>query len=281
MLRLFCSLCIGITLLTSPLATQAHPMLSQQVMDFIWSNPRATDAEIDAFLQANPEEDVDDTREMMTMFRDLTDEQLQDVTGNRVVTAEPVTTKSSLTKLVEFIRQGVLHIVLGPDHVLFVLSLLLVPVGLAALLRIVTTFTIAHCITFLLAGLGIVSVPASVVEPIIALSIIYVALSSTFFSTSSFFGSAHNKLLTIFIFGLFHGLGFASVFSDLGIQSSNFLVPLLGFNLGIEIGQLCIIGLAIPVLDAVRKLPAQQLIIKATAVSMSIVALLWFVERVS
>lgn len=271
---------IIIGLCISPITSYAHPMLSEQVMDFIWSNPRATDAEIDAFLQANPEQNVDDTREMMTMFRDLTDEQLQDVTGNRVVTTEPAVTKGVLNRFIEFIRQGVLHIVLGPDHVLFVLSLLLMPIGFKALLRIVTTFTIAHCCTFLLAGLGILTVPASIVEPIIALSIMYVALTSVFFGQQSFFGSAHNKLLIIFIFGLFHGLGFASVFTDLGIQSSNFIVPLLGFNLGIEIGQLCIIGLAIPVLDAVRKLPGHTRIIQASAIAMSTVALLWFIERI-
>lgn len=280
--------CIFAMAALAPLTVQAHPMLSEAVMEYIWANPRATDAEIDAWLQANPAEDVDDTREMMTMFRDLTDEQLQDITGTAaesgaVAAVSPITSALVapwVQRAFAFIREGIVHIIGGPDHVLFVLSLLLIPLGMGALLRIITTFTIAHCCTFLLAGFGILQVPGSIVEPIIAFSIIYTALTTVFLRSHPFFGSAHNTLTTVFIFGLFHGLGFASVFTDLGITSSNFIVPLVSFNIGIEIGQLCIIGLAVPVLDSVRKLPQHTLYTKITAVLISAVACVWFVQRV-
>lgn len=263
----------------------AHPVLPEPVMEYIWSNPKATDAQIDAWLSMYPEYDIDDTREMMTMLRDLTDDQLENLVANPAgsILSEPAAEAkkpSILRQLLTFIHQGILHIIGGPDHVLFVLALLLIPMAIGQLVKAITTFTIAHSITLLLAGLQLVSISSKIVEPIIALSIAYVALSAVYLPKTHWANSLHNRLAVIFGFGLFHGLGFASVFGDLPISASNFIVPLLGFNIGVEVGQLCIVGVALPILNEVRKLPQATILLKICATLMAAVAIFWFVDRI-
>jgi hypothetical protein len=162
--------------------------------------------------------------------------------------------------------QGILHIWIGLDHVLFLLALALPIVlvrgtdrwtpapelghSLWSLFKVVTVFTIAHSMTLALAGLGLVTVPSRLVESVIALSIVLVALNNMI-------GRSHQtSLLVILILGLFHGLGFASVMGELPFrvaQLKQFLLVILGFNVGVELGQVAILLVAFPALFALRK----------------------------
>lgn len=127
----------------------------------------------------------------------------------------------------------------GLDHILFVVGLYLLSTRLTALLWQVTAFTAAHSLTLALSVYGVVSLPAAVVEPLIALSIAYVAVENL----------ATTKLhpwrpVVVFVFGLLHGLGFAGVLTELGLPQGQFVTALAGFNVGVELGQLAVIGLA-------------------------------------
>jgi hydrogenase/urease accessory protein HupE len=142
---------------------------------------------------------------------------------------------------VSYIKQGFEHILPeGLDHILFVLGLFLLCRAWKPILIQVTTFTIAHTITLALATLGYVKVDTNIVEPIIAISIAVVALENIFRPTYGKF-----RLLLVFIFGLIHGLGFAQRLIDEQIPSGSVASALLGFNCGVELGQLAVIGLAI------------------------------------
>ena len=139
-----------------------------------------------------------------------------------------------------YVPTGFDHIVpLGVDHILFVLGLFFLSTHLRPLLWQVSAFTLAHTITLALAALGYVTVPASIVEPLIALSIAYVAVENIFLRTLSPW-----RPFIIFGFGLLHGLGFASVLAQFGLPEQNFVPALIGFNIGVEIGQICVIAVA-------------------------------------
>ena len=186
---------------------------------------------------------------------------------------------------------GILHIVEGIDHVLFLVALLLPsvlrrqdssqwrPVGkfstaFVYIIKIATAFTIAHSITLGLATLQIVQMPSRVVESIIAASIGLAAVDIFYpiFRGQSWF--------VIFAFGLFHGFGFADVLADLGVTSQHALLSLFGFNLGVEIGQLAIIAVIFPLLYLLRK---QKLypgfVMKPGALLLGVMSVYWFVER--
>jgi len=188
------------------------------------------------------------------------------------------------------ITLGVDHIKTGPDHILFVLALLLPSVlvfasgwkpvdgfgtALWRVLKIATFFTIAHSITFTLAGMGWLPTPPSkVVETIIALSIAAAALHNL----KPIFPNREWSLS--FVFGLFHGMGFASLVSDLEISQSSQLVSLLGRNVGIEIGQVVVILLLFPGLFLLRRTPAYKPFLAISSVVLAALAMLWSTERV-
>ncbi|GGL77861.1 HupE/UreJ family protein [Wenxinia marina] len=150
---------------------------------------------------------------------------------------------------VAYIPVGFDHIVpLGLDHILFVLGLFFLSTRLGPLLWQVSAFTVAHTITLALSSLGYVSIPAYVVEPIIAASIVFVALENIWSRGLSVW-----RPLVVFLFGLLHGLGFASVLSQFGLPSNAFLPALIGFNIGVELGQLFVILVAFLIVrEAVR-----------------------------
>ena len=127
----------------------------------------------------------------------------------------------------------------GLDHILFVLGLYLFATKISQLILQVSIFTIAHTITLAMASLGYVKVPAIIVEPLIALSISYVALETLWHTKIGW-----SRLLIIFGFGLLHGLGFASVLMDIGLNPSHFITGLISFNIGVEFGQLAVIIIA-------------------------------------
>ena len=132
---------------------------------------------------------------------------------------------------------GFQHIVpLGLDHVAFILGLFLLGGRWSQLLALVSCFTVAHTVTLGVSTLGIATLPAAVVEPLIAVSIVYVAAEVLFGR-----GAASLRLSVVFLFGLLHGFGFASVLGDLGLPANQFVLALLSFNIGVELGQLAVL----------------------------------------
>jgi hypothetical protein len=141
---------------------------------------------------------------------------------------------------VRYTTLGVEHIVpKGLDHIFFVLGLFFFSLHMRPLLMQVTAFTLAHTVTLALASLGWVSVPAAIVEPLIAASIVYVAVENLRGGTLGW-----TRTGVVFVFGLLHGLGFASVLGEIGLAPGQFLVSLIGFNIGVELGQLSVIAAA-------------------------------------
>ena len=138
-----------------------------------------------------------------------------------------------------FTRQGFVHVLpLGLDHILFVLGLFFLSRKWKPIIYQVSVFTIAHTITLGLATLDLVAAPSHVVEPIIAASIAVVAIENIFFP-----GYRHMRLLVVFFFGLIHGLGFAGALSAFDLDPTSLVIGLLGFNVGVEFGQLAVIAL--------------------------------------
>ncbi len=140
-----------------------------------------------------------------------------------------------------YIKIGFIHIIpRGLDHILFVLGLFFYAPRWRPLLVQITIFTLAHSLTLALASRGLVTVPATIVEPLIAASIAYVALENLWQKKLRL-----SRLLIIFAFGLLHGLGFAAVLSDIGLPSTDFLISLISFNVGVELGQITVIAAAL------------------------------------
>jgi len=152
-----------------------------------------------------------------------------------------VFTQQSIWKVIAaYITAGYEHILpKGLDHILFILGIFFLSTKFKPLLWQVTMFTIAHTITLGLSMSGLINAPASIVEPLIALSITYVALENLMSSTLH-----KSRLIIVFIFGLLHGLGFASMLKDFGMPDHAFFTALISFNIGVELGQLSIILMA-------------------------------------
>ncbi|MGR3571659.1 HupE/UreJ family protein [Brevirhabdus sp.] len=140
----------------------------------------------------------------------------------------------------DYIGIGYIHIVpLGLDHILFVLGLFLLSARMRPLLIQITSFTLAHTVTLALGVLGIVTLPPAIVEPLIAASIVYVAIENILMKELSPW-----RPLVVFGFGLLHGLGFAAVLGEIGLNPAQFVLGLVGFNIGVELGQLSVVAVA-------------------------------------
>ncbi|MCP3978204.1 MAG: HupE/UreJ family protein [bacterium] len=147
-----------------------------------------------------------------------------------------------------YVALGFEHIVpLGADHILFVLGLFLLSTRMRPLLVQVTAFTVAHTVTLALSMRGVVSLPSGPVEALIALSIAYVAIENLVTTELKPWRPA-----LVFAFGLLHGLGFAEVLRELGLPDDRFAGALIGFNVGVELGQLAVIGIAFLVVGRFR-----------------------------
>lgn len=185
--------------------------------------------------------------------------------------------KSTVDVGVEYGVLGFTHILpKGLDHILFVLGLFLLSAKLKPLLVQVTAFTIAHSITLGLTIYGIFSLPSTIVEPLIAASIVYVAAENVATSTLHVW-----RPFVVFAFGLLHGMGFAGVLQEIGLPSSQFLTALITFNVGVELGQLAVIVLALLLIGWGRNKSwyRQRVVIPASLV-ISLVGLYWTFERV-
>lgn len=178
-----------------------------------------------------------------------------------------------------YIQIGIEHILKGTDHVLFVLSLLLLAFSIKRLVLLISIFTVAHSVTLILSGLEIITLPSSVVEPIIAFSIAYTAITSLFMKKYPVLSNFKHHIAIIFIFGLFHGLGFAGAFAELAIESSMYIVPLLLMNIGVELGQIFILLIAFPILWVIRQQKGGNIAISIFAIAIAAMALFWFWER--
>ena len=140
----------------------------------------------------------------------------------------------------QFFRLGVEHIWLGYDHVLFLLSLILIVDRFGQLVKIVTSFTVAHTVTLILSALKVVSLPRDMVEIAIAATIIYTALENFWIHPGD--AASRRRWMLAFGFGLIHGFGFAAVLRELGLPSTGLIRCLLSFNVGVEFGQLVIVA---------------------------------------
>lgn len=164
---------------------------------------------------------------------------LQDGSSSDPISIRGPTEQSVWQIVSDYVVIGFEHIIpKGLDHILFVIGLFLLSAKLAPLLWQVTSFTLAHTITLALGMLGLVTVPAHIVEPLIAASIVYICIENLFMDHLSRW-----RPFVIFAFGLLHGLGFASVLNEIGLSQSHFVTGLIAFNVGVELGQLSVIFL--------------------------------------
>jgi hydrogenase/urease accessory protein HupE len=157
---------------------------------------------------------------------------------------------SLLQVIARYIEAGIEHIFLGYDHIAFLAAIVLWARRLWPVVKVVTAFTIAHSITLSLAALDIVRIPSSIIEPAIAASIVYVA-AENFLSRD-----IDKRWRDTFCFGLIHGFGFASALQEFGLPRSALVPALASFNLGVEIGQIAIVSLVVPVLLGIDRLYA-------------------------
>ncbi len=177
-----------------------------------------------------------------------------------------------------FLRLGIAHIWTGYDHLLFLFGLLIVCRSFRSIVAIISCFTVAHSITLALATLDVVNIPSRIIEPMIAASIFYVGIENLVRRGAE----PRGRWALTFAFGLVHGFGFASVLRELGVGSSGhgIAMPLFTFNLGVEIGQVTIAAIVLPVVWQLRKNPA--FLRRGVPILSGIVAaagLYWFLER--
>jgi len=176
------------------------------------------------------------------------------------------------------IALGFTHIVPGGlDHVLFVLGLFLLASRTRTLLLQISAFTLAHSATLALAALGLVSVPSAIVEPLIAVSIAYIAIENLMTTSISKW-----RLAVVFGFGLLHGLGFAGALAELGISGTDLPVTLVGFNAGVELGQLAVVLAAAIVMRLlpVASVNRRRYLTNPASAGIAAMGVFWAVERV-
>ena len=177
--------------------------------------------------------------------------------------------------LVGFIRLGFEHILTGYDHLLFLLALLIGAKSFWRVLGIVTAFTLAHSITLSLAVLGLVHAPPSLVEPLIAASIVWVAVGNLLGQDRPW-----DRIAVTFAFGLVHGLGFADALTKLALSGWPLVHALVGFNVGVELGQAAAIAVALPVLLYIGSLARAPVMIRSASAAVAAIGTYWFLERV-
>ncbi len=203
-----------------------------------------------------------------------------DQSSDALSLTEVITKQKSYDVIIDYIVWGFEHIIpKGFDHILFILGLYLFSTAFKPLLWQVTMFTVAHTITLGLAMNGVISLPAHIVEPLIALSIVYIGIENIFVKNLR-----SSRLVLVFIFGLLHGLGFASMLSEIGLPDHAFVIALISFNVGVELGQLSIIVITYLLvtkwlIEWRGKAWYQKLIVIPASIIISCIALYWFFER--
>jgi HupE / UreJ protein len=178
-----------------------------------------------------------------------------------------------------YLKLGIWHIIpLGADHILFVSSLCLLSTRIKTILWQATAFTVAHSVTLALSMKGILVAPGAVVEPVIALSIVFVAIENILLSELKPW-----RIAIVFLFGLIHGLGFASALNEIGLPRNKFYTSILAFNAGVEIGQviviLCVFSLII--IPFGQKKGYRKFVVYPASILIAAIASCWFVKRLS
>ncbi len=277
-----------------PLSAGSYVIVRFDVDEAFVEVPRAFTVEFDGILEAKPDKSA--------LFLIATDwrsgtfnneaEHLLVLDANNSIQQVDLGDTSWSRAVFGVVGLGVEHIQIGSDHILFILALLLPSLlvfdaahgwrptesfgsGLWRIVKIATSFTVAHTITLSLGGLGVISISPKIVEPLIALSIALAALHNL----RPVFRNREWALA--FGFGLFHGFGFAGLLAELGLDRSNRVFSLLGFNLGIEIGQVAIIILLFPALFLLRRTHLYLGFLRVGSVALIVIALGWFIDRVA
>ncbi len=240
----------------------AHSLLPGQVTAYINQHPEATSEQIEEWINAQE-----------------TALHMQIPDSAKALVAAAVSPGDFFENALEFVSLGINHIFTGTDHILFLVAVMLTFVSLKEILKLTGTFTLAHSITLILSSVLLVSVSSRIVEPLIAFSIAYVAITTVLIRRADR-PPTREKLVTIFLFGLIHGLGFAGALKEVKIPSNMFVASLLFFNVGIEIGQLVIVGFVIvPAVALIRRSRSHAQIIRAIAIAISVIGIVWGIQR--
>lgn len=177
-----------------------------------------------------------------------------------------------------YFKMGIMHIIpLGTDHILFVTSLCLLSNKISTILWQASAFTVAHTITLALSMKSIIVAPSQLIEPVIALSIVFVAIENIILNELKPW-----RVVIVFLFGLVHGLGFASALSEVGLPRNNFFTSVLAFNAGVEIGQIAVILLVFLLLIVPfgKRLQYKKQVVFPLSVIIALIAGYWTIERV-
>ncbi len=177
-----------------------------------------------------------------------------------------------------YFKMGVSHIVpLGFDHILFVISLCLLNTKIKTILWQATAFTVAHTITLALSMKGLIKLPADIVEPLIALSIMFVAVENILLSELKAW-----RIAIVFMFGLVHGMGFASALNEIGLPRNKFFTSIFSFNVGVEIGQVSVITLVflLIILPFGNKPWYKQRVVYPLSGIIALIAGYWTIQRI-
>jgi hypothetical protein len=190
------------------------------------------------------------------------------------ITADAVPEGGAAGTFASYFGIGVEHILLGFDHVLFIVALILPGGSLISLAAMVTAFTIAHSLTLALSMLNILTLPAQIVEPVIALSIAYVALENLTGKCA-----LSRRWAVSFLFGLVHGFGFAGALAEVGLPTGGLVAALVRFNLGVEAGQMLIVALLLPLLIWLQRFAWEPRLAKISSTAIMAVGLALLAER--
>ncbi len=177
-----------------------------------------------------------------------------------------------------YLTLGVIHIVpYGLDHIVFIIALCLLNTKLKSILWQATAFTVAHSVTLALSSKNIIVLPAEIVEPIIALSIVFVAVENILIAELKGW-----RVLIVFLFGLIHGLGFAAALDEIGLPRNQFFNSIISFNIGVELGQIFVIALVYWLVTKPfgKKWWYRKRVVVPVSVLIAAVATWWTIERI-
>jgi energy-converting hydrogenase Eha subunit E len=257
---------------SQPLAQPAHDVsITFEVFDAFGARHTV----LGAFEYGGESEEVTFTREEPDYLFDTAyaDAPTAGAPNQSAAAAAPPRKDSPLrANLMRFLKLGVEHIFLGYDHICFLIALIVVG-RFRDLVKIITSFTVAHSITLILAAMGMARLPSRLVECAIALTIVYVAAENFWRRSMS-----HRWMLT-FAFGLIHGFGFANVLAELGLPALGRVRCLLAFNVGVELGQLAIVCVAFPLIVLLERGAHGRRVALAISAAVGLFGLGWFVER--
>lgn len=179
---------------------------------------------------------------------------------------------ASSDRALSFFKLGIEHLLTGYDHILFLLTVI-IAMNLIDTIKAVTAFTVAHSLTMALAFLNLVSLPSSIVEPLIALTIIYVSVKNIFAK------NVRKRWLLTGLFGLVHGLGYVGALKAITVSRDELLLSLVSFNIGIEAGQLLVIAVSIPALHYLRSRAWDCRFCRGFSQAAAALGTVWLVQR--